>query len=403
MKHTNIIKLSLLIVLSLASCRKEPLEVTDPDRHFCTTYTSQFETVWTGIDQGYLFWDRDTVDWDEVYERMRPVFLEFDKRGSATDAQLTDAYQSMVRGLLDHHMYVQVKNLKTGNAVYADPAWDEVPYRDYYHYTFFEQQTALLATMPGVTEYKSGGNAFPCFFALFPGSGGKKIAYLRFRSFQVTSVANYLSAADLAPLRAFYGNGIVDGVTNGWAGRDEVEAVIVDVRGNGGGQLADLKPVVASLSASDIDLGYTRTKEGLGRLDYSAWTPFVIPCPSNHLWGDKKVIVLTDVNSVSCSEITALMVQSMPNGTVIGERTYGATCPLISGGHDMLYSGVFGDYGRYGYYVYTSNFDVVDKEYKSLEGVGVTPDIECVFDIDALMSGHDNQLERALEFIRTGK
>ena len=113
MKHTNIIKLSLLIVLSLASCRKEPLEVTDPDRHFCTTYTSQFETVWTGIDQGYLFWDRDTVDWDEVYERMRPVFLEFDKRGSATDAQLTDAYQSMVRGLLDHHMYVQVKNLKT--------------------------------------------------------------------------------------------------------------------------------------------------------------------------------------------------------------------------------------------------------------------------------------------------
>ena len=81
MKHTNIIKLSLLIVLSLASCRKEPLEVTDPDRHFCTTYTSQFETVWTGIDQGYLFWDRDTVDWDEVYERMRPVFLEFDKRG----------------------------------------------------------------------------------------------------------------------------------------------------------------------------------------------------------------------------------------------------------------------------------------------------------------------------------
>ena len=389
--------------LILVSCRKEAVEVVNPDRHYCYTYTDQFETIWTGIDQGYLFWERDTVDWDAVYERMLPVFQGFDAHGGASDAELTDAYQSMVRGLLDHHMYVQVKNLKTGNAVYADPAWDEVPNRDYYHYTFTSQQTALLSTMEGVSNYKEGGNSFPCYFAVFPGSNGKKIAYLRFLSFQVTSVVNYLSSTDLAPLRAFYGNGIVDGITNGWAGRDDVEAVIIDVRGNGGGMLNDLKPVVGSLSIADIDLGYSRTKEGLGRLDYSSWTPFIIKRPDNYLRWDRKVVALVDVNSVSCSEITALMIQSMPNGTVIGERTYGATCPLINGGHDMLYSGVFGDYGKYGYYVYTSNFDVVDKGYKSLEGEGVTPDIECLFDYNALQNGHDNQLERALQFIRTGK
>lgn len=392
-----------VVALLFTSCRKEAFELVDPDRHYCYDYVSQFETVWTGIDQGYLFWERDTVDWDAVYERMLPVFQGFDARGSATDAELTEAYQSMVRGLLDHHMYVQIKNLKTGHAIYADPAWDEVPYRDYYHYTPFDQQVALLSSMEGVSNYKEGSSAFPCYFALFPGNNGKKIAYLRFRSFNVSSVVNYLSANDLAPLRSFYGSGIVDGVTNGWAGSDNVEAVIIDVRGNGGGQLADLKPVVASLSHTDIDLGYSRTKEGLGRLDYSAWTPFRIERPDNYLRWDRKVVVLTDVNSVSCSEITALMVQSMSNGTVIGERTYGATCPLISGGHDMLYSGVFGDYDRYGYYVYTSNFDVVDKEYKSLEGIGVTPDIESLLDFNALQNGHDNQLERALQFLRTGK
>jgi len=397
-----VLALSVLALL-FSSCRKESAELVNPDRHYCNTYTDQFETIWTGIDQGYLFWDRDTVDWDAVYERMMPVFEDFDARGGVSDAELTKAYQSMVHGLLDHHMYVQVRNLKTGNPIYADPAWDEVPNRDYYHYTFTNQQTALLSTMEGVSNYKEGGSSFPCYFAVFPGSNGKKIAYLRFQSFQVTSVVNYLSSTDLAPLRAFYGNGITDGITNGWAGRDDVEAVIIDVRGNGGGMLNDLKPVVGSLSHSDIDLGYSRTKEGLGRLDYSAWTPFVIQRPDNYLRWDRKVVALVDVNSVSCSEITALMVQSMPNGTVIGERTYGATCPLINGGHDMLYSGVFGDYGKYGYYVYTSNFDVVDKQYKSLEGVGVTPDIECLFDFNALQNGHDNQLERALQFIRTGK
>lgn len=386
-------------VVIIVGCRKEAVEVVNPDNHYCYDYTTQFQTVWTGIDQGYLFWERDTVDWDAVYERMLPVFERFDSHGGATDAELTEAYQSMVHGLLDHHMYVQIKNLKTGNAVYADPAWDEVPYRDYYHYTFFDQQVSLLSTMEGVSNYTAGSGSFPCYFAVFPGSDGKKIAYLRFRSFS----ASNQPSSNLAPFRSFYGNGIWDGITNGWAGRDDVEAVIIDVRGNGGGLLSELKPLIGSLSINDVDLGYSRTKEGLGRMDYSAWTPFIIERPDNYLRWDRKVVALTDVNSVSCSEITALMIQSMPNGTVIGERTYGATCPLISGGHYMLYSGVFGNYDKLGYYVYTSNFDVVDKNYKTLEGKGVTPDIECLFDHSALMAGHDNQLERALQFIREGK
>ena len=164
MKKHNILKLSFVIALLMVSCRKEPLDIVNPDRRFCNSYTSQFETVWTGIDQGYLFWERDTVDWDSVYRRMLPIFQNFDAKGGASDGELTDAYQSMVRGLLDHHMYVQIKNLKTGNPIYADPAWDEVPMRDYYHYTYFDNQVALLPTMEGVSEYRAGGNSFPCYF-----------------------------------------------------------------------------------------------------------------------------------------------------------------------------------------------------------------------------------------------
>ena len=402
---------TLLLVLTFAalcSCRKEPLDIVNPDRHYCYTYTSMFETVWTGIDQGYLFWERETVDWDSVHDALLPVFESFDANGGATDAELTDAYQSMVHGLLDHHMYVQVKNIKTGNPVYADPSWDEVPYRDYYHGNFFNQQTALLSTMDGVSEYKEGNSDYPCFFAMFPGNNGKKIAYLRFRSFYVGNVVDLvrrgaLSNDAIAPYRAFYGTNAIDGVTNGRAGNDMVEAVIIDVRGNNGGNLSDLQPLICSLTPTVSNLGYSRIKEGLGRLDYSAWTPFVIQAHPNHIDGSKKVVVLADCNSASCAEITAMLAQTFPHGTFIGERTYGATCPLMPGNHDILYSGVFGNYSELGYYVYTSNFDVVDNDYRSLEGVGVTPDIECLFDYSALMAGHDNQLERALQFIRTGK
>ena len=124
------VSLFAALFILFVSCRKEAVEVVNPDRHYCYTYTDQFETIWTGIDQGYLFWDRDTVDWDAVHERMLPVFKAFDSKGYATDNELDRAYKQMIHGLLDHHMYVQVKNLKTGNPVYADPAWDEVPMRD---------------------------------------------------------------------------------------------------------------------------------------------------------------------------------------------------------------------------------------------------------------------------------
>lgn len=404
----KIISLSLVVLLLFAACRKEPLDTINPDRRYCSTYVEQFNTIWTGIDQGYVFWDRDTVQWDDVYSRMLPRFEQFDSKGGASDAELSQAYADMVHGLIDHHMYVQVKNLKTGNAIYADPAWDEVPMRDYYHYTYYNQQVALIPSMSGVEQRFDGNDDFNCCAALFGDSDGKKIAYLRFRSFSASSTysmiqAGYVGNAALAPLRVFYGGNGVGGVQGGWVARDDVKAIILDLRGNGGGNLGDIQPLITSLNTDRAYIGYSRHKEGLGRLDYSSWVRFYIDPHYNHLSTDKQVVLLVDVNSVSCSELSAMLIREFPQGTIIGERTYGATCPLLPGNHDMLYSGVFGNYGKLGYYVYTSNFDVVDNNYQSLEGVGVTPDIECLFDYNALLLGHDNQLERALQFIKEGK
>ncbi|MBQ9587959.1 MAG: hypothetical protein IJR26_08895 [Bacteroidales bacterium] len=390
------------LLLLLSSCRKEKLEIVNPHHRRVDNFTQQFEAVWTGIDYGYLFWDRDTVDWDARHDELLPIFQDFDSRRNVSDDEVAMAYQQLVRGLLDHHMQVSVRNLLTGHEFSVDPAIFEVPSRPYYHYTYLYNQIDILKSLPGITDFTEGTGSTRVYTALLPGTGDKKIAYLRFTNFYLTYQC-YGNYNGWLPLRKFFGNDPINGVTDGWAGSDDVEAIIIDVRGNGGGMLQDLRTFMGALAPSRLDLGYSRTKEGLGRLDYSAWTPFFIDPPANHLDGSKKIVLLTDVNSVSCSEITALMVQAIPNAVVIGERTYGATCPLIDGGNDMLYSGVFGDLEKYGYYVYTSNFDLVDKNFYSHEGVGVEPDIECLFDIEALADGHDNQLDRALEFIRSGK
>ena len=82
--------------------------MVNPNSRTCKTYTQQFEAVWNGMSQGYVFWGRDTVDWDARYEQFKPVFEEFDARPSnkpVSEAEYNAAYQGLFEGLLDHHLY----------------------------------------------------------------------------------------------------------------------------------------------------------------------------------------------------------------------------------------------------------------------------------------------------------
>lgn len=414
MNHIRFSNLLTVAVLALlfAGCRKEPIELVNPDdpNYRPKTYVEQFEAIWHGIDNGYLFWGRDTTDWDRVYKEYLPVFQEFDAKGGASSYEYYKAYQGMVSTLLDHHFSLQARDPVRGHWAYAMPGSAEVTSRDYYHSTDIAKQVSVLRRRSKmqnskIVEFVSNTNSCGSWYAKIKTDvANKYIHYFRLEGFQAT----YLYWSDDStrkPFEKFYGTFL-----NGFSKasilntRPEfVAGIIIDVRGNGGGIVDELTPLVGALSPTDRHFGYSRIKEGLGRLDYSAWSPFTLKTHENHLQHEYPIVVLADCNSVSCAEITTQFIKSLPNGTFIGERTWGGTCMLMPGQHDVLYSGVFGDINRNGYYVYTSNFDMVLTDYTSLEGVGVMPDIECFLDQDMLERGTDNQFERAVEFINTGK
>ena len=100
------------------------------------------------------------------------------------------------------------------------------------------------------------------------------------------------------------------------------------------------------------------------------------------------VVILTDVSSASTAEVLAGGMQSQGAATVIGERSAGAVLPSfiveIKGG------GIF-------------QFPVADfktPDGRSLEGVGVKPDIEVKPTLESLRQGKDLALERALAFLK---
>jgi hypothetical protein len=173
---------------------------------------------------------------------------------------------------------------------------------------------------------------------------------------------------------------VTDVMDNFWAlvyntnGTGEVSKIIIDLRHNTGGYVADLTDVVGPLISEDesITYGYTRYKDGDNRTDY---TPLI----ENKVTGtatsdddipDVPIIVLADIYSVSMSDIAILALKAIGGDDTIlmGQRTWGGNGPLVS--TYFLDGTEDNDY----YYVYTSANAMFDVDGISYEGVGITPD-----------------------------
>lgn len=159
----------------------------------------------------------------------------------------------------------------------------------------------------------------------------------------------------------------------------------------------DLQCVISPFLGADQTPAYSRTKNGLHRLDYTPWAPVVIH-KAEQSRDDLKYVVLADVWSVSMGEMTTAAVKAMPKGYVIGERTFGGHGPL-NGNFGATFSGTFGNIDGY-HYVYTSSHQLKFEDGGILEGIGITPDREVLLDLDLLRESHiDNQLHAALEYL----
>jgi hypothetical protein len=182
---------------------------------------------------------------------------------------------------------------------------------------------------------------------------------------------------------------VTEVLDNFWAlvyntnGTGKVKKIIFDLRHNPGGFVGDLKYIVAPLinSGENMAYCYTQYKAGDNRTDY---TPFI----KNYITGtaptsdefiiDFPIIVLSDIFSVSMSELTILALKEVGGDDTIlmGQRTWGGTGPLsnkifLDGTEDNEY-----------YYVYTSanaTFDLMGNTY---EGIGISPKTDEYYNYD---------------------
>ena len=185
--------------------------------------------------------------------------------------------------------------------------------------------------------------------------------------------------------------------------REQLAGIILDNRANSGGYQDDLDYLVGTFLDEKTEIFKTRYKEGPGRYEHSAWSPYYI-YPQSKYHRDITAenipyVVICDINSVSMGEIEPTAIKAvLPTSHIIGERTFGGTGPLQPATSiNLNYGGPFGDISTMSHYIYTSTFES-NIGGAVHEGIGLTPDQV------VLRKDHNGdfkpQLDAAIEYIQ---
>ena len=196
-------------------------------------------------------------------------------------------------------------------------------------------------------------------------------------------------------------NKVVDNYLNIISTKQDLKGVIIDVRGNGGGWVKDQWTVLGSLIDTPRLLFSSRRKNGTGLYDYDPFVEtYVSPHECHLLNKDAKIVGLCDMGSVSCAEFASSFIKHLPNGHLIGNRTFGGTC-VLNGVYDADYSGTFGSSDGDHFVNLPACLVLYGEERTLYEGVGVTPDETVPYDEQLFEETHeDNQLNAAINHIR---
>jgi C-terminal processing protease CtpA/Prc len=158
------------------------------------------------------------------------------------------------------------------------------------------------------------------------------------------------------------------------------KGVVLDLRGNPGGFVDTLDRLLGGIFENDLKICDRVTRDS---------TKPVAVAGRHHDAFTGRLAVLVDSDSASAAELFARVVQVERRGFVVGDRTSGRVMEARHYAHEVFIdAGVF-------YGASITDADLVMTDGKSLEHVGVEPDIMILPTPHDLASGHDPVMEKA--------
>lgn len=246
------------------------------------TATGNFEALWTILDEHYCFFDYKQkeygLDWNDVYAKYKVRI-----NNNMSTVQLFEVLCDMLGELRDGHV-----NLSSSMDYGRYWKWQES-----YPYNYSD---SLIRRYLG-TDYKiASGLRYRVL--------DDNIGYIRCASFESPIGEGNLDEA-LSYLLLCRG-------------------LIIDIRGNGGGDLTTAERLAARFVEEKTLVGYMQHKTGKGHNDFSEMKEIFLEPSSNVRW-HKKVCVLTNRSVYSAANAFAVWMHCLPNVTLVGDHTGGGS------------------------------------------------------------------------------
>ena len=375
-------------IITLSSCHKEVSPTNQVGSTYTVNYSQVFEDFWNSMNKTYVFWSIEKTDWDKVHRDFAPAFKRLDDEVAyySSDMMALKAarlFKQIVDGLVDSHYSL---SLITGYGINPslDRKWENP---EFIGNLFMDKNGSITQLYPDNINYYNVGvdsmyledkvAGYDSLSGFYSVSGIIKNTNILYFSFSTFSLLSQYQSGTNPNVKASIDNFFTK-LTD-----PKVTSLIIDVRGNGGGETSDLNFLLGRLVSKPLKIGYTKSKSGPGRLDYTPWADAIVKpwygFPSGF---NKPIAVLADGLSASMAELTAMTVKALPNSIFVGDTTWGANGPLTQNSDFNAGSFSFGnlgtnvDYGITYYYgsVYTSSCMFKYLDNKIYEGKGFPPD-----------------------------
>jgi hypothetical protein len=387
-----------------------------------------FNQFYDDMSVNYMFWDIEdakndpyqietnqvSVDWDDIYYEYEPKFDALSELyvgktkaiGESDDDFIIRMFQEraekantyfgdITENLVDNHfgliMYDRNAALSQMYYIHQRPGTLKMSNRNDYRYDYFwfnmqkyiydnmisnSSSTDPTAVGYTVSDQKyfwaspNDGNIYTYEnspFMILSSKLNDDTAYLYLSGFQISSYISENSPG--------LGQSTVSDILQNFydlAKDNSVSRIIIDLRHNNGGYVADFNYLVAPFVEEDEFqvFGYIKNKNGVNRYEYAEPAEARVKGTGELYNLNKPVIMVTDSTSISMSEITTTSMKSIENLDVyqVGQRTFGGTCTLLD--NNLLAGGI----SCFNYKITTACSRFYTTDMKSIESIGLIPD-----------------------------
>ncbi len=250
------------------------------EEEFSNTPYGNFSALWRTIDRKYCFFSYKAeaygLDWNEVHARYA---VQIDE--AMTTAQLFEVLGNMLGELRDGHVNM---------------------------YASFDQSRYWSWKEDYATNFSD------TLLRRYLGTDYKIVSSLKYR--RLDDNTGYIYCSSFA---SEFGSGNLDEVLFYLA---TCNGLIIDLRGNGGGQLTAAQQLAARFTDEERHVGYIQHKTGAGHDDFSSPQRQTLS-PSSGIRWHKPVVVLTNREVYSAANEFVKYMRCCPNVTIVGDTTGG--------------------------------------------------------------------------------